>query len=166
MWTIWQFVILSNAIDFLNFWHIMYIVCRRKCHQQFLIWCQNVEVCEQSKSFPCICLYMFVLAAWTAPGRSLKCESNRRRHSHYTNFRTPYGDRDLGQHCLRQWLVAWWHQAITWTNVDFLSLKSSDIHIRTILQEMPQPSITKICLKIISKILLKFPRVHWVDKHI
>ena len=49
----------------------MYIVCRRKCHQQFLIWCQNVEVCEQSKSFPCICLYMFVLAAWTAPGRSL-----------------------------------------------------------------------------------------------
>ena len=27
-------------------------------------------------------------------------------------------------------------------------LKSSDIHIRTISQEIPQPSITKICLKI------------------
>ena len=27
-------------------------------------------------------------------------------------------------------------------------MKSSDIHIRTISQEMPQPSITKICLKI------------------
>ena len=32
---------------------------------------------------------------------------------------TPYGDRDLGQHWLRQWLVAWWHQAISWTNVDW-----------------------------------------------
>ena len=61
---------------------------------------------------------------------------------------TPYGDRDLGQHWLRQWLVAWWHQAITWTNVDWSSAKSSDIHIRAISLEMPQPSITKICLKI------------------
>ena len=32
---------------------------------------------------------------------------------------TPYGDIDLGQHSSRQWLVAWQHQAITWTNVDF-----------------------------------------------
>ena len=39
-------------------------------------------------------------------------------------------------------------QAITWTNVDWSSVKSSDIHIRAISQEMPQPSITKICLKI------------------
>ena len=31
---------------------------------------------------------------------------------------TPYGDRDLGQHWVRQWLVAWWHQAVTRTNVD------------------------------------------------
>ena len=34
---------------------------------------------------------------------------------------TPYGDIDLGQHWLRQWLVAWWHQAIAWTNVDLPS---------------------------------------------
>ena len=61
---------------------------------------------------------------------------------------TPYGDRDLGQHWLRKWLVAWRHQAITWTNVDWSSVKSSGIHIRSISQEMPQPSITKICLKI------------------
>ena len=40
------------------------------------------------------------------------------------------------------------HQAITWTNVDWSSVKSSDIHIRAISQEMPQPSVTKICLKI------------------
>ena len=43
---------------------------------------------------------------------------------------------------------AWRHQAITWTNVDWSSAKSSDIHIRAISQEMPQPSITKIHLKI------------------
>ena len=36
----------------------------------------------------------------------------------------------------------------TWTNVDWSSVKSSDIHIRTISQEMPQPSITKIRLNI------------------
>ena len=54
---------------------------------------------------------------------------------------TPYGDKDLGQH-------AWRHQAITWTNVDWSSVKSSDIHIRAISQEMPQPSITEIFLKI------------------
>ena len=36
---------------------------------------------------------------------------------------TPYDDRDLGHHWLKQWLVAWQHQAITWTNVDFSSVK-------------------------------------------
>ena len=60
---------------------------------------------------------------------------------------TPYSDRDLGQHWLRQWLVAWRHQAITWTNVDWSSMKSSDIHIRAISQGMLQPSINKIRLK-------------------
>ena len=57
---------------------------------------------------------------------------------------TPYGDKDLGQ----QWRVGWRHQAITWTNVDWSSAESSDIHKRAISQEMPQLSITKICLKI------------------
>ena len=61
---------------------------------------------------------------------------------------TLYGDIDPGQHWLWQWLVVWWHQAITWTNVAWSSVKSNDIHIRAISQEMPQPSITKICLKI------------------
>ena len=37
---------------------------------------------------------------------------------------------------------------MTWTNADWSSAKSNDIHIRAISQEMPQPSITKICLKI------------------
>ena len=56
----------------------------------------------------------------------------------------PYGNRDLGQHWFRYWLVAWRHQAITSTNVDWSSVKSSDIHIRAISQEMPQPSIFKL----------------------
>ena len=66
---------------------------------------------------------------------------------------TPYGDKDLGQHWLRQWLVAWRHQAITWTNVDLPSVRSIGIHLSTILQEILQPSITKISWKITS---LKF----------
>ena len=61
---------------------------------------------------------------------------------------TPYGDRDLSQHWLRESLVAWRHQAITWTNVDLSSGRSSDINLRASLQEIPQPSITEIIWKI------------------
>ena len=45
---------------------------------------------------------------------------------------TPFGDIDLGQHWLRLWLAAWWHQAITWTNVDLSSVRSCGIHLRAI----------------------------------
>ena len=38
---------------------------------------------------------------------------------------------------------------ITWTNFDWSSVMSSDIHIRAVSQELHQPSISKICLKII-----------------
>ena len=62
---------------------------------------------------------------------------------------TSYGDRDIGQHCSRWWHVAWWHQAITWTNIDLLSLRSSDFHLRVTLPEKHQPSITKFSTKII-----------------
>ena len=41
----------------------------------------------------------------------------------------------LGQYWLKLWLGAWWHQGITWTNVDLLSLRSS-IHLWIILQDM------------------------------
>ena len=66
----------------------------------------------------------------------------------YCGLMTPYGDRDLGQHWLRQWLVAWRHQAITWTNVDFPSAMPIGIHLSTILQEILQPSIIKLSWKI------------------
>ena len=78
---------------------------------------------------------------------------------------TPYGHTDLSltlaqvmaccltapSHYLNQWVTS-------------SSVKSSDIHNRSISQEMPQPSITKICLKITClKFALKFPRVQWVN---
>ena len=59
---------------------------------------------------------------------------------------TPYGNRDLGQHWLRWWFVAWRHQAITRTNVDLSSVTSKDIHLEEISWEMSQPSIAKMNL--------------------
>ena len=41
---------------------------------------------------------------------------------------TPYGVGDIGQHWFMEWLIAWQHQAITWTNVDLPSTRSSGIH--------------------------------------
>ena len=60
----------------------------------------------------------------------------------------PFVDIDLGQHWLRLWLVACQHQAITWTDVDLSSVRSSDIHLRAVSQEIPQPLIVKTSLEI------------------
>ena len=60
----------------------------------------------------------------------------------------PHGNIDLGQHRPRECFFAWWHQAITWTNVDLSSVRFSDNHLRAISQEIPQSSITEISLKI------------------
>ena len=62
---------------------------------------------------------------------------------------TPYIWQQRSRSTLAQVMVcfAWRHQTITWTNVDWSSVESSDIHIRAISLKMPQP-ITKICLKI------------------
>ena len=60
----------------------------------------------------------------------------------------PYGDIDLAQHGLRQWLAAWRHQAITWTNVDLSSEKPSVIHLVAISQQELQAPITEFGFKI------------------
>ena len=57
---------------------------------------------------------------------------------------TPNGDKDLDQHWLRQWLAAWRHQAITWTNADVSSMEFCSIPQTTILQEALKSSIRKI----------------------
>ena len=45
-------------------------------------------------------------------------------------------------------LIQHWHQAITWTNVDLSSVRSSGIHLSAISTEIPQPSVTEISSKI------------------
>ena len=60
---------------------------------------------------------------------------------------TPYGDIDLVQHRLKQWLVSWRHQAITWTNVDSSLVMSNDIRLGEISQHIAQPSVTNIAFK-------------------
>ena len=53
----------------------------------------------------------------------------------------------------------------SWTNVDWSSVKSNDIHIRAVSQEMPQLSITKICLKITClKFHSNFPRANALNQ--
>ena len=61
---------------------------------------------------------------------------------------TPYGDRYLGQHWLREWLVARRHQAITWTNVDLSSVRSCSIHRKALSWEDLKIAINKTRLKI------------------
>ena len=57
-------------------------------------------------------------------------------------------DKNLDEHWLRLWLLAWQHQAIAWTNVDLTSVRSCGIHLRTTLQQMLMMSILSMCLKI------------------
>ena len=65
---------------------------------------------------------------------------------------TPYGYRDPGQHWLRNWLVAQWHQAITWTIVDFLFLISEVLCLAftqmQISQWVPKLLFCRMILKI------------------
>ena len=54
-----------------------------------------------------------------------------------------YGDIDLSKDWLRNWLVAWWYRAITWTNADKSSKMFLGIHLRAILQV----TIRNMCLE-------------------
>ena len=54
----------------------------------------------------------------------------------------------LDQYGLRQWLAAWWHQAITWTNGDLSSVRTRTIHLKEITLEMALKIITKTHLGI------------------
>ena len=49
----------------------------------------------------------------------------------------PYGDTDVDQHWLQQWLVAWRYRAITWTIVDSL-VRLCAIQMRAIPQWVPK----------------------------
>ena len=51
---------------------------------------------------------------------------------------TPYSNCDLGKHWHRYYLVAWWYQAITRTNVNSSSMGFFGTDLRSISQEMFQ----------------------------
>ena len=76
--------------------------------------------------------------------------TKRERSLTHCGLATPYGDIDLGHHWPRQWLVAWRHQAITWTNVDLSLVKSCGIHLRAVSHEMLKISTLDVSLKIIN----------------
>ena len=66
--------------------------------------------------------------------------------STHCGLETPYDGTDLGEHWLMLWLVAWWHQAITWTSDDLSSVQFTGIHV--VSRETNHPSIDKISLKL------------------
>ena len=99
---------------------------------------------SSAKCWP-FCLGLNVLTLQGAVMYMCQCNASSLTHC---GLVTPYGNINLGQLWLRQWLVAWRHQAITWTNIDLSSVRSSGIHLSAILQEIPQPSVTEISLKI------------------
>ena len=70
---------------------------------------------------------------------------------------TSYGDSGLGQHCLREWPVAWRHQAITWTNVDLWSVRCFCIHLIGISQKILEIFIAQISLKFPNLMLYSNP---------
>ena len=59
-----------------------------------------------------------------------------------------WGEIDLGQHCFRQWFVAWWHQTITRNNADLSSKVFSCIQQGEISNEMCMNSIHNLCCEI------------------
>ena len=56
------------------------------------------------------------------------------------------GDIELSQYWLRQWLIAWRHKAIAWTNPDFSLVRFCGIHHWAISQWMPKLSLISLKL--------------------
>ena len=53
-------------------------------------------------------------------------------HLPHCGLVTSYGNINLGEQWFKQWLVAWWHQAITWANVDLSPMEFCGIYQRAI----------------------------------
>ena len=68
-----------------------------------------------------------------------------------------YGEIYLCQHCLRYWLVAWQHQAITWTNEDSSFMKFCALHLSS--QQVPRLKFYIMTLKMTATSSWG----HWVD---
>ena len=108
-----------------NFWWLSYLL--RNCLQLNVTGAQLMG----SQHWPgCLAAARQQTITWGNVDQVLSCHMVSLGHIQLTHWGLvmPYGNRDLGQHWLRCWLVAWWHQAITWTNVDLLTLRSYGIH--------------------------------------
>ena len=75
--------------------------------------------------------------------------------THY-GLETPNGNTDLGQYWPMQWLVAWQHQVITWTNADFSLVRICGIHMRAIPQQVTKLSLCMMSLEIMILRLLPY----------
>ena len=74
---------------------------------------------------------------------------------------TQYGNINLDQHWLRQWLVAWWHQTITWTNVGEVLWHSPESNF----SETAQATILYYAFeKFTFEITATSPRDQWVSQ--
>ena len=82
-----------------------------------------------------------------------------------------YGDIDLDWHWYRWWLVAWWHQAITWSNVDLSPVRFCDISGQFCNTSAINHWNCSSCScwnkleNYITKISFKLPRGQWVNFH-
>ena len=78
----------------------------------------------------------------------------------------PYGHADLCQHCRRQWLVNWWHQAIIWPSVDlsaYYHSKAQWYSFKGNLTKDPSDIHHQIYLENdLNDLKLKSPRGQWV----
>ena len=115
-------------------------------HVQLILTINVYLLCRGRHSFVAKAFTVIVVTATLVMSADSRCPCNFVLT--YWGLVTPFGDIDLGQHWLREWLVTWRHQDITWSNVDLSSVRPSGIHLRAISQEIPQPPFTNISLKI------------------
>ena len=100
---------------------------------------------------------------WRHHAEAKACNSLSTGLTHYGLVK-PYGDIYLGQYWFREWLVVWWHQAITWAIDDWLSMRSSGFHKREISQEMLKIFTLDMNLKITNlKDYSCISRSQWVN---
>ena len=100
-------IVLRSGKFQILFWRLIYVASFEKMHLKKL-----------SRKWRPFCLGLNVLIHW--PPMMLRV----------------YGIIEVGQDWFIQWLVACWHQVISWTNVAFSSARSWGIHLRSMLPGM------------------------------
>ena len=150
-------VLVGVRISYISTIQIIPSISREK-YEKWILWINYKRRCifsifwDNDQSVNSLIIYMWTVFRFNRKyGVKLHLPIQARRQVSlsltHCGLVMPYGDIDLGQHWLRWWLVAWRHQAITWTNVDFTSIGPFSTHLRRISQEMLKISIHKMSLK-------------------